>query len=235
MKINIFNYILSGLSDLFYPRLCQVCNRSLLVEEAILCLHCNLNLPRTHFHSNAENKAAQLFFGRLRSEHTSSFLYFTKDGMVQQLLHRFKYNGKLAVGEKLGFLFAVELKDCGWIKDIDVIVPVPLHKKKEKLRGFNQAVILAQSLGKELDIEVKANGLERVTNVLSQTKKTRHARLENVAGAFVVPNPDTLEHKHILLVDDVLTTGATLEACALELLKVKGASVSIVSIALAIN
>lgn len=235
MKNNILNNILSGFSDLFYPRLCQICNRSLHAEEKILCLHCNLSLPRTHFHSNAENKAAQLFFGRLKTEHISSFLYFTKDGMTQQLLHRFKYNGKLPVGKTLGSLFAIELKNCGWITEIDLIIPVPLHKKKEKLRGFNQAAVLAQSLGNELNIDVKTDGLARITNTISQTKKTRQARLENVAGAFIIPHSEVLENKHILLVDDVLTTGATLEACALQLLKVKGTKVSIVSVALATN
>jgi competence protein ComFC len=233
MKINILDNIFSGLSDLFYPRLCQTCNRSLHAGETIICLHCNLNLPRTHFHSNADNKAAQIFFGRLKIAHASSFLYFTKDGMTQQLLHRFKYNGKLAVGKKLGSLFAAELKDCEWIKDVDFIIPVPLHKKKEKLRGFNQAVILAQSLGDALSIPVKTDGLIRVTNTISQTRKSRHARLENVANAFIAPHLEALEHKHVLLIDDVLTTGATLEACAMALLRAKGIKVSIVSIALA--
>jgi ComF family protein len=233
MKIQLFNNILSGLSDLFYPRICEGCQRALHKDEEILCLHCNLKLPRTHFHSQPENKAAQIFMGRLHFAYVTSFLYFTKDGMAQHLLHAFKYKKKLEVGKKIGTLFAFELRDCDWIKTIDAIIPVPLHKKKEKLRGFNQAEILARSMGDVLDIPVKTDWLERVADTVSQTKKSRLARLENVREAFAIRDNKAQENTHILLIDDVLTTGATLEACALELLKIKGVKISIVAIALA--
>src|ERR1700749_4513934 len=111
-----FNNLLKGLSSLFYPKLCLLCKRALHHDENVLCLHCNISLPRTHFHDRPENAAALLFKGRLPIAHTTAFLYFTKDGMAQHLLHAFKYNKKQSIGKFLGHLFALELSDCNWIK-----------------------------------------------------------------------------------------------------------------------
>lgn len=222
-----------GLLHLFYPQLCASCNRPLSRDEKTLCLFCILKLPRTNFHVHRENKASAIFIGRLPIVHATSFVYFTKDGMVQDLLHSFKYEGKQELGRLFGMLLATELKECDWIKDIDAIVPVPLHKRKERQRGFNQAVLFADGIAKILNIPVLNDSVVRTKFTESQTTKNRIERIENVTDAFSVKDIKSMKEKHLLLVDDVLTTGATIESCALELLKVEGVKISIATIALA--
>lgn len=233
MNLSFLKNVRIGLLNLFYPELCQNCQRHLNNDEKVLCLHCILKLPRTNFHLLAENKASSIFIGRIPIENATTFVYFTKDGMIQHLLHQFKYKGKKRIGLLFGSLLATDLSDCAWIKDIDVIIPVPLHKKKQRSRGFNQAEIFAVGLSTALAVEVKADVLIRIKFSVSQTTKSRRQRLENVTGIFQTRNPHTLENKHILLVDDVLTTGATLESCALELLKIQGVKISVATIAFA--
>jgi ComF family protein len=233
MKNSFLQNSFRGLSDLFYPELCEACQRHLNKDETTLCLFCILKLPRTDFYAQPENKASQVFIGRLTIEHATSFVYFTKEGMVQELMHHFKYKGKKKIGKLFGNLLAAELSDVPWIKDIDVILPVPLHKTKEQLRGFNQAALFAAGLGGQLNIQVDTEKLIRTKFTDSQTTKSRQARLANVEDAFSIKDHEQLIGKHILLVDDVLTTGATLESCALKLLRVAGVKVSIATIALA--
>jgi ComF family protein len=233
MIISTLKKATEGLLHLFYPQLCASCNRPLHRDENSLCLHCILKLPRTGFHNHNENKAANIFIGRVPIEHATSFVYFTKDGIVQDLLHTFKYKGKKDVGRLLGMLLASELKSTDWINQIDSIIAVPLHKRKERQRGFNQADIFAESIAKELSIPYLKNSVVRTKFTDSQTTKSRLERIENVSGIFSLVKKQDLKNKHILLVDDVLTTGATLESCALELLKTEGTKVSIATIALA--
>lgn len=233
MNFSFLNNVRIGLLNLFYPELCQNCQRHLNNEEQVLCLHCVLKLPKTNFHLLAENKASDIFIGRIPIESATTFVYFTKDGMIQHLLHQFKYRGKKRIGLLFGNLLAMDVSDCEWIKEIDVIIPVPLHKKKERSRGFNQAEIFARGLGTTLAIEVRTDAVTRIKFAASQTTKSRQERLENVTGIFRARAHHNLENKHILLVDDVLTTGATLESCALELLKIPGIKISIATIAFA--
>lgn len=231
--MNVLKRVTESLLHLFYPNVCNYCQRPLAQEETVLCLHCILILPRTQFHLYKENKATQIFIGRVPVETAVSFVYFTKDGMMQDLLHQFKYNGKKEIGTILGKLFAEDIKDCSWLKEIDVIVPVPLHKKKERLRGFNQATVFARSLGQALNIPLLENVLQRRKYTESQTNKSRKTRMINMEGVFEVMESGALIDKYILLVDDVLTTGATLESCALECKKVSGTKISIATIAIA--
>lgn len=233
MIIPLLQNATEGLLHLFYPQLCVFCNRSLNRDERTLCLHCILKLPRTNFHAHVENKASDIFIGRLPIVNTTSFVYFTKDGMIQDLLHSFKYEGKQELGRLFGMLLATELKECNWTNDIDAIVPIPLHKKKERKRGFNQAVLFADGIAETLNIPVVNGAVIRTKFTASQTTKSRIERIENVTDAFAVKNKESIKGKHLLLVDDVLTTGATIESCALELLKVEGVKVSIATIALA--
>ncbi|KAA5537000.1 ComF family protein [Taibaiella lutea] len=235
MIISILKNTAESLLHLFYPQLCASCNRPLHRDENSLCLHCILKLPRTGFHNHQENKAANIFIGRAPIEHATSFVYFTKDGIVQDLLHTFKYEGKKDIGRLLGMLFASELKSTDWINKIDYIIAIPLHKRKERQRGFNQAEIFAESIAKELNISLLKNSVIRTKFTHSQTTKNRLERIENVSGIFSVLKKQDLKNKHILLIDDVLTTGATLESCALELLKTKSVKVSIATIALAMD
>jgi len=223
----------SGLLHLFFPQLCAGCHRPLLREETLLCLGCNLELPRCGFHDQPDNAAAARLAGRIPFQHATSFAHFVTDGLLQHLLHRMKYQGQKSIGRQLGRLFAWDLEQTSWHKEIDLIIPVPLHPKKERQRGYNQSALIAGSMAAVWGIAQGEQLLRRVRFTESQTKKSREERIANVAGAFALPKPEKLRGKHILLLDDVLTTGATLEAAAQALLQVPDVKISIATIALA--
>ena len=218
---------------LFFPELCSACGQNLFKNEMVLCTDCIFNLPRTDFHKDKENKVAKQLWGRFPFEQATSFLHFQKGGLVQKAMHQLKYNHSPQTGVKLGELYAHQLKRSDhWVKP-DLIIPVPLHPKKLKQRGYNQSEVIADGMGAVLNIEVSSNTLVRSVNTTTQTKKTRFARYQNLADVFRINYPETIESKHILLVDDVMTTGATLEACSLALLKVPGIIISVATIAFA--
>ncbi len=225
--------LIGALSALFYPRLCLACNTTLLKEEEVLCLNCSLEIPQTYYHAQEANQTAQLFFGRLPFKQASSFAYFSNEGLLQLLLHHLKYKNRKDVGYYLGKLFALQLQSCNWIKHIDLLVPVPLHPAKLAKRGYNQSEYIAAGMSSVLGIALDKKNLYRCRNTDSQTKKSRSERLLNMKDAFALRNEAALQHKHVLLIDDLLTTGATLESCALSLLKVKGLSISIATIGIA--
>lgn len=226
---------LSGLVRLFYPELCTSCDRELSGTEEVLCLQCSLQLPRTVYHHITENKSYQNFIGRIPIIRSTSFVYFSKQGMMQHLMHRFKYKGRKEIGIYLGQLFAEELKKCDWLDTIEGIVPVPLHRAKAYKRGFNQAHVLAEGISAASGIPVLSKAIIRNKATETQTHKTRAERIENVREVFSLRQPGKVSGKHILLVDDVLTTGATLESCALELLKAPKTRISIATLAIAID
>lgn len=216
---------------LFFPDLCEGCNRSLVADESVLCLHCKQLLPRTGYHDIPENESAMRLAGRVPYRYGTSFAYFTEKGLLQHLLHGLKYKGKKKTGIFLGTEFAAELNTTSWIREVDLIVPIPLHAKKERERGFNQSFVVAAALGKYLQIPVAEKGLVRVRHTESQTQKTRLERLQNVSGAFQLNI--AIKGKHVLLIDDVLTSGATLEAAAMAILEAGAAGVSFATIAVA--
>lgn len=223
----------AGLAHLFYPRLCDGCNKPLLPEEDILCLNCNVyNLPRTAYHHIADNETAMRFTGRIRFEKATSLAYFTPEGLLQHLLHRLKYEDRKDIGLFLGRQLGYDLQQLHWAAGMDMIVPVPLHKKKEAERGYNQSELVAQGMSEVLAIPVGAQLLQRVRYTESQTQKSRTERLENMKDAFEA-GTSLKPGLHILLIDDVLTTGATLEAAAMALLAVPGVKVSIATIGIA--
>lgn len=224
-----------GLLRLFYPKLCAGCGTDLAGNEKVLCLSCCLRLPRTEYHHIRENRSFQNFTGRLPIERATSFVYFAKQGLVQHLMHLFKYRGRKDIGDYLGKLFADELKKVKGFDTIDMIIPVPLHRTKIARRGYNQAEIFAAGLGAGLGVPVLSDVLQRITATETQTHKTRAERLSNVSNVFRVRRPEVILDKHVLLVDDVLTTGATLESCGLELLKTKSTRISIVTLAVAMD
>jgi ComF family protein len=225
--------IAAGFSHLFYPHLCEGCSKPLLAEEEVLCLDCNIyNLPRTAYHHIAENETAMRFAGRLPFIKATSLAYFTPDGLLQHLLHRLKYEDRKEIGVFLGKQLGYDLKQVGWTDGIDTIIPVPLHPRKMSARGYNQSELIANGMSKVLDIPVIADVLIRTLDTESQTQKSRIERLENMQNAFALV-ANSLKNKHVLLVDDVLTTGATLEACAYEILKTEGAKLSIATIGIA--
>lgn len=223
-----------GLGHLVYPRLCEGCSKPLLQEEQVLCLNCSIyNLPRTAYHHIHENETFMRFAGRVSIEMATSLAYFTNEGLLQHLLHGLKYDDKKEIGTYLGAQLGYDLKQVNWQEGIDAIIPVPLHPKKEAQRGFNQAKIIAEGMGDVLNMPVYDKVLERSRFTETQTQKTREERIENMKDAFAVKEPQIISKKHVLLVDDVLTTGATLEACAQALLAISGVQVSIASIGIA--
>ena len=218
---------------LFYPRLCAGCNSSLVKGEDVLCLNCLADLPRTNYHLDCENPVFQQFIGRIRIELATSFCCFDKGGRLQHLLHQLKYKGNREVGHKMGLIFGYDLNQSAIYRSIDAIMPVPLHPKKEKQRGFNQSVEICKGLSQAMDRPLILGNLIREVHTDSQTRKGRFERWENVNGIFSVKNGASLMDKHLLLVDDVVTTGATLEACCIPLLKIPGVKVSIATLATA--
>jgi ComF family protein len=223
-----------SLIHLFYPRLCEGCAKPLMPAEEVLCISCAAHLPRTEFHHIPGNEAALRLAGRIPYVHATSFAYFTNDGLLQHLLHQLKYRGRKEVGIYLGRQFAYDLQQSRW-QPVDYIIPVPLHRKKEAVRGYNQSLLIAEGLSRVLKAPVAADILLRPRHTESQTKKTRTERLKNMENAFQVNKNGKIVNKHILLVDDVLTTGATLEACALALLKTENIKISIAVVGIAVS
>lgn len=226
--------ILRGLQHLLYPNLCEGCNTPLLANEEVLCMACNMQLPLTGYSQIANNETAQRFAGRLPFQHAISLAYFTTDGLLQHLLHGLKYKNRQQIGIFLGKLLGYELKGTNWINEIDIIMPVPLHAKKQLQRGYNQSIIIAEGLSEVIKKPVVTNAIKRTRATETQTRKTREERVENMNNAFAINEHTFIEGKHILLIDDVLTTGATLEACGLALLSKKDVKVSIGTVGVAI-
>ena len=224
--------ILNDFLSLIYPTFCEACERSLIKGEEIICTHCIADLPRLNYHNERDNPLYTKFRGRVPIDFASAFLMFRKKGAVQHLLHSFKYRDRPDIGVKLGKVYGNELSRSSSISAVDLIVPVPLHKARERQRGYNQSERWAAGLGEALSIPVE-NNIQRVAKTESQTKRTKLKRWENVQESFQVKFPERIIGKRILLVDDIVTTGATLEACGKRLIESGAKSISIVCIAAA--
>lgn len=216
---------------LFYPRLCLFCKSSLLKNEHVICSDCLIALPRTYYEIEKNNPIEKRFWGRIHLENACAYLFFTKKGIVQALMHGFKYNKKKEIGQMLGATFGKVLVNNENYQDIDIVIPVPIHAKKVKKRGYNQSEILAHAIALNMNKKMITNVLTKQKATETQTRKTRFLRWENVKDVFTLQNTEQLRHKHVLLVDDVITTGATLESCARLLLSIEGVRISIASLA----
>lgn len=225
--------LLQDIAGLFLPRRCSGCDQGLHGHEYALCLECVEGLPRLRFHDDPDNKVEQVFKGRVRLHAASAFLQFTKDGMVQHMLHRLKYKGDTIVGMELGRLMAEEVMGSRRFADVDTIVAVPLHRKRMKQRGYNQAQVLVDGMMEQWPLAKMDIDLLRVVYTSTQTRRGRLARWGNVKAAFHLADPEVLRDKHVLMVDDVVTTGATLEGCALALSDVPGIRISVLTCACA--
>jgi len=220
--------------SLLYPRLCYACGNSLFHHEEVLCMYCLAELPRTNFHQYPDNPLEKIFWGRVSIQHATALYFFIKGGKVQHLIHQLKYKGGKEAGIFAGKLLGSELMTAPGFSEINRIIPVPLHPRKLKKRGYNQSELFASGLAKEMKVELDTTSFIRTVATETQTKKSRFARYENVKEIFKVVRPEKLENGNILLVDDVVTTGSTLESCATILLKVPGTQVSIAAIAYAV-
>ena len=223
----------SHLLNFFYPRTCIACGNILLQKERYFCLHCLYNLPETRYHEFDESLLKQLFLGRVVVENVGSFLFYKKGNQVQKILHHLKYHGDKELGAFLGARYGEQLVQHEKWKTIDLIIPIPLHKKKEKKRGYNQREWIAKGLSVGMQIPYRTDLLIRTEFTETQTKKSRFHRWQNVKEVFQLTDPGALENKHILLCDDVLTTGATLEAAIQKLAAVSSLKVSVATLATA--
>jgi ComF family protein len=225
--------VISDFFHLFYPNICQVCHNDLAEAEKVICSSCLYHIPRTKYWLDSDNPVAKIFWGRVFIENACSFFFFAKGSKYRKLLHYLKYHGRQEIGVTLGKEFGYELKRIPNYSSIDCIIPVPLHAKRLKQRGYNQAECIARGLEEALERPIITDVLIRSEYTQTQTKKSRVERIQNVSNAFILNHPEKLENKHVLLVDDVITTGATLEVCASTLLLSKNTKVSIVSLAYA--
>ncbi len=219
--------------DLFFPRLCLVCSRNLFHQESIICIKCLFEIPKTDFHLFEDNPVAGLFWGRVNIQNATAYYYYKKGSKFQSLIHKMKYQDQPQIGRILGVKLGHQLCESVLYQDIDIVVPVPLNQKKEKKRGYNQSQAIAEEVAKILDIECVSNILFRHSDTPSQTNRSRYDRFENVNLMFGLRSKSYFQEKHVLLVDDVITTGSTLEACACCLLEVPGTKVSAATLAVA--
>ncbi len=223
----------SDLLHLFYPNVCLACGNTLYRQEEVICFSCLYKLPKTGFHFHAENPVSRVFWGRVDIQAATSFLFFSKGGSVQHLVHALKYKGLKEAGVYLGKLFGSDLQQSELFKPVEIVVPVPLHPKKERKRGFNQSTCIAKGIADAMNIPCVDDNLIRKVHTSTQTKKSRYSRWDNVKGVFGLVHPAVFENRKLLLVDDVLTTGATLESCAACLLQIPGVRVSVATLAYA--
>jgi ComF family protein len=203
-------------------------------NESLICTECFVVIPRTNYHFVEDNPVAQLFWGRCLIEKAAAFSYYNKGSRIRKLIHNMKYNGIREIGYDLGRLYGLSLKTSGFINDIDIIIPVPLHPVKKRIRGFNQSETISMGIADATHLPVDLKSLARVLVSATQTKRSRYERWTNVEGIFQVLDSQTIMGKHVLLVDDVITTGSTIESCTNELLKIEGVKVSAVALAFAV-
>jgi ComF family protein len=222
-----------NLISLFYPQLCVGCSDALVGSEQFFCPECFSKLPKTHYRSHQDNTAFDRFLGKVPIQKAAAYLYYNKDGLGQKTVAEIKYRGNIQLGKWIGAHLAADLLPSGFFEDMDFILPVPLHKKKLRKRGFNQSEIVAQGISGVTGIPVETHNLYRSQANVSQTRKGVYDRWKNTQGIFEVKNIESVENKHLLLVDDVLTTGSTLEACAQALLKCRNVKISILTLAIA--
>lgn len=219
--------------DLLFPKVCYACLNLLNDNEETICVDCRHNLPVTNFHFNDDKSIEKVLYGRAKIENGTALFRFEKKGLVQELIHGLKYKGYENIGFSLGNWLGSDLKNLDNYKSVDVVIPVPLHKKKLKKRGYNQIATFGQQIAKALNAEYVDDVLLKITNTTSQTTKNRFTRWSNTDELFTIKKASSIENKHVLLVDDLITTGATLEACITVLNKAKNIKISIVTIAIA--
>ncbi len=231
--MNIQSDIVSPLVHFFYPHICLGCGSDVIENKNFLCLECMNDLPHTGFALHANNPLEKKFWGRIAITAGMSEFYFSKSSIVQNLIHEFKYKSNVKVGFYLGKMMGKSILNSNRFSNIDLLIPLPLFIKKEFKRGFNQSEILCEGIRDVINVPVASGNVIRTVATETQTKKGRTERWENVEKSFSILNPASLSGKNILLVDDVITTGATIEACGAQILKIENVKLSIASLAFA--
>ncbi|GAA4320114.1 ComF family protein [Flaviaesturariibacter amylovorans] len=229
----LLNDLASAFLHLAFPHICEGCGTDVLAPDAPLCLRCAHELPATGFERAEGNPIDRIFWGRLPLRAATAQLYFTQGSVVQALMHRLKYGGRAPIGHYLGGLMGRQLAASARFAGVDALVPLPLHADRERRRGYNQAALLCEGIAGTWPLPVLPRAVQRPAATETQTYKGRVERWQNMQGRFTVPDPAALEGRHLLLVDDVVTTGATLEACGRALLAIPGVSLSIATLCFA--
>ena len=225
--------MIKNLLNLFFPKVCLACDNQLEANEVYVCTFCRHELPLTSFESTIDNEVTKRLYGRVQLENASALFWFTKKGLVQHLIHNLKYKGHEEVGQFLGEWLGEELNKQERFKTIDVVIPVPLHSKRLRQRGFNQVHKFGQELATALGCDFNTKILQKAKATKTQVFKDRIKRWINDDTLFLVTDYETLKGKHILLVDDIITTGATIETCANALSKIDGITISVATMAIA--
>ena len=220
--------------SLLLPRICHGCGNQLLRNEKVICTGCYVLIPKTNFHLSPENPVEKLFWGRCLIERAAAFSYYTRDSRIRRMIHHLKYRGASEIGNELGRIYGNSLIKSDFLKGIDLIIPVPLHPSKKRQRGYNQSDLISMGISDASGIPVGTDILKRTTVTGTQTRKSRYDRWTNVNDIFRVTCPQRLEGKHVLIVDDVITTGSTIEACANEILKEENTKVSVAALAFSV-
>ena len=234
MKIlHFLGQLWSGFVHLLYPELCVACSSDQPAPASCFCFRCKIRLAPADMHLVKENEFVNRLWGRLNMESGAAAYYFTRNSPIRMAVHHLKYKNKPDIGLQLGREYGRKLLASDWFKSVDGIVPVPLHPRKERLRGYNQSTMFAQGLSEVMDVPLISNVLVRRSFTETQTNKKRMERFKNVGEVFAIQKPHLIAGKHLLLVDDVLTTGATLEVCGLAILDVKDTKLSCATIAIA--
>ncbi|MFP4448376.1 MAG: ComF family protein [Bacteroidales bacterium] len=221
--------LLKDFTGLVFPKTCLACGGDIPGIEKYICPNCWMDIPKTNYHKEQGNPVEQIFWGRIPVQYATSYFFYIKGSRYQRLIHEMKYNGKKEIGYELGKKLGRELKNTSF-EQVDYVVPVPLHKKKLKKRGFNQSEWIGKGISETLEQPLATKNLYRAEYTTSQTKKSKYERWLNVENVFKLNDPQFFSDKHVLLVDDIITTGATLEACANAILQSKNARVSIASL-----
>lgn len=224
--------MVKNLINLFFPKICSGCRNSLGDFEHVICTSCRHELPVTNFHLQDDNPLERIFYGRIKLNRATALFYFTKKGIVQELLHNLKYRGHENIGEFLGKWLAHELISSGNFKEVDIVIPVPLHKKKLRKRGYNQVTLFAKEIATALNASYIDNVLIKTSHTETQVFKKRLARWQQRDEVFQLINATKIEGKNILIVDDIVTTGSTIEACGNVLKQANIKSLSLASMAI---
>ena len=219
--------------QLLFPHICAGCGSDHLQKDYCLCMRCLNSLPETNFELYKDNPVEKIFWGRTKLESATAQFYFTKESLMQQLMHQFKYKGNRALGLQLGRLMGTQLKQSNRFDSIEALIPLPLYPEKERKRGYNQATLLCEGIASAMGIPILDKAVRRPQHTDTQTRKGRIERWKNMEGKFILTQADLIADKHVLLVDDVITTGATLEACSIEILKTPGVKLSIATLCMA--
>ena len=217
---------------LLFPHICAGCGSDILHEESVLCMRCIDAIPETNFELHPNNPVEKTFWGRLPLTGATAQFYFTKESLMQHLMHQFKYKGNKELGMQLGKIMGEQIKKSARF-EADALVPLPLFPAKEKRRGYNQATILCEGMAEAMNLPVLDKIISRPQHTETQTKKGRIERWKNMEGKFILSDADAIKNMHLLLVDDVVTTGATLEACGNELLKAENVRLSVATLCIA--